>query len=127
MTILGIGIDILEIKRIKKMNHKRINKLSKKILTKIELKKFKKSKNKINFLAKKFTAKEAASKALGTGINKGIYFNNFEIYNNPKGKPKIKFLKKSLKLIKKLKIKKIHISISDEKKYTQSLVIIEKK
>ncbi len=126
MKILGIGIDILEIKRIKKMTYKIIKKLSKRILTKFEFKQYIKTKNKINFLSKKFVAKEAASKALGTGIKNGIYFKSFEIYNNNKtGKPKIKLLNKAYQISKQMKIKKIHLSISDEKKYAQALVIIE--
>ncbi len=123
MTILGIGIDIINIKRIKNIN---IDKFYKKILTINEIKEYKKKKNKYIYLAKKFSSKEAASKALGTGMKNGIYFKNFEIYHNKKGKPKIKFLNKALDLIKKLKYNKIHLSISDEKKYIQSIVIIEK-
>ncbi len=123
--MIGIGIDIIKIKRIKEIPKNRIWNFCKKILTKNELKEYKKTKNKTNFLAKKFASKEAASKALGTGIQKGIYFNNFEIYHNKIGKPKIKFLYKALKILKKKKAKKIHISITDEKKYAQSIVIIE--
>ncbi len=123
--MLGIGIDILSIYRIKKMKTKFKKKLYKKILTKIEKKKYKKTKYKDNFLAKKFVAKEAASKALGTGINKGIYFNNFEIYNDHLGKPKIKLLKNAKKKFIKKKAKNILISISDEKKYAQAIVLIE--
>ncbi len=126
MTILGIGIDILNIKRIKKFSNKKIINFYKKILTENEIIEYKKKKNKIIYLSKKFSSKEAASKALGTGMKYGISFKNFEIYHNKNGKPKIKFLNKALHIIKKLKVKKIHISITDEKKYVQSIVIIEK-
>ncbi len=126
MNIIGIGIDILNIKRINNMNNKKINKFAKKILTKNEYKKYKNLKNKKEyFLAKKFTAKEAISKALGIGIKNGTLLKNFEIYNNKKGKPKIKILNKIFKIFKIKKNNKIHISITDEKKYAQSIVIIE--
>ncbi len=126
MNIIGIGIDILNIKRIINMNNKKINKFAKKILTKNEYKKYKNIKNKKEyFLAKKFTAKEAISKALGIGIKNGTLLKNFEIYNNKNGKPKIKILNKIFKKFKIKKINKIHISITDEKKYAQSIIIIE--
>ncbi len=125
MKIFGIGIDILEIKRIKKIFINKKNMFAKKILSKNEIIEYKKKNNKIYFLAKKFTAKEAVVKALGTGISNGIYFKNIEIYHNKKGKPKIKFLKKTKYYLKKIKFKKIHISITDEKKYVLSTVIIE--
>ncbi len=126
MTILGIGIDIIKIKRIKYINKKYKKKFLKKILTKNELIEYKKKKNKIKYLAKKFTSKEAISKALGTGIKKGINFKSFEIYHNKYGKPKIKLFKKALLIFKKKKAKNINISITDEKKYAQSIVIISK-
>ncbi len=123
MKILGIGIDIINIKRIKKIyNSKKF--FYKKILTKKELLEYKKKKNKIQYLAKKFVSKEAACKALGIGMKNGINFKNFEIYHNKLGKPKIKFLKKALKIFKKKNANKTFISISDEKKYAQCIVII---
>ncbi len=124
MTILGIGIDILKIKRIKYLYINNKKKFIKKILTKKEIKEYKTKKFKIKYLAKKFTSKEAASKALGTGIKKGINFKNFEIYHNKNGKPKIKLLNKALLMFKKKNAKNINISITDEKKYTQAIVII---
>ncbi len=123
--MLGIGIDIININRFKKMSNIFIKKLSKRILTKLEFKKYKKEKNKILFLSKSFAAKEAASKALGTGIQKGIHFNDFEILHNKKGKPKIFFLNNAAKILKKKRVKKSNISITDEKKYTIVIVTIE--
>ncbi len=124
MNILGIGIDITNINRFKKMSSTLINKLSKKILTKLEFKKYKKEKNKILFLARSFASKEAASKALGIGIQKKIFFNNFEILYNKYGKPKINFLHRAAKIIKNKNVKKINISITDEKKYVIAIVTI---
>ncbi|WP_343188371.1 holo-ACP synthase [Buchnera aphidicola (Ceratoglyphina bambusae)] len=125
MKIFGIGIDIIEIKRIKNMNIFFRNKLAKKILSKNEFKKYLLLKNCIKFLIKRFSVKEACVKALGTGIIKNLSFKNFEIYNNKLGKPKIKFLKKNLNFYKKKNIKKSHISISHEKKYFCAIVILE--
>ncbi|WP_343154947.1 holo-ACP synthase [Buchnera aphidicola (Pseudoregma panicola)] len=125
MSIIGIGIDIIKKSRIKKIKSLFGNKFAKKILSNLELKKYEFSKNKIKFLTKRFSAKEAFVKALGTGIRKDISFKNLEIYNNCLGKPKIKAFKKTLKFLKRNNIIKKHISISHEKKYFCSVVILE--
>ncbi len=125
MSIIGIGTDIIEVMRIKKIFMKFGDKFAKRILSEIEWKQYVISKKNICFLAKKFTAKEAASKALGTGINYGIYFNQLEFYHNQAGKPKLRFLKQSLKRSREIKCKSIHVSISDQKLYACALVILE--
>ncbi|AHG60124.1 holo-ACP synthase [Buchnera aphidicola] len=125
MSIVGVGSDIVEILRIKNIFFKYQHKFAKKILSKIEWKKYIISQNYISFLAKKFAAKEAASKALGTGINNGVTLNQLEFYNNKFGKPKLRFLKNASKKSKKMKCKSIHVSISDEKLYAYALVILE--
>ncbi|XBC39449.1 MAG: holo-ACP synthase [Buchnera aphidicola (Nurudea shiraii)] len=125
MSIIGIGIDILSIKRIKKIVQKLEKKFSNRILSKYELTEYKKSKNPVLFLAKRFSTKEAASKALGTGIKNGIKFNNFELYHDYLGKPHLKLLKKAKILSKNLNINSIYVSLSDEKLYVTSIVIIE--
>ena len=87
----------------------------------------KKKKNSSAFYAKRFAAKEAFSKALGTGIRKGVDLKNIEISNNIHGKPFI-LLKGSVAnyLKKKVKTKKydIHLSLSDDKPWAQATVII---
>ncbi|QCI20980.1 holo-ACP synthase [Buchnera aphidicola (Hyperomyzus lactucae)] len=125
MPIIGIGADIIEISRIKKIFFNYGNKFAKKILSKEEWNQYVLSKNNIFFLAKKFAAKEAASKALGTGINYGITFKQLEFYNNQSGKPKLRFLKKALKKAIEIQCKSIHVSISDEKLYVYALVVLE--
>ena len=128
MSILGIGTDIVENLRIKKLlkNKKFINR----IFTKKKIKKSKKITNKANYFSKKFSAKEAFVKSLGTGIIKGINFKDITISNNLNGKPKIILNSKLKKFIKKNITKKklnIFVSISDETKYSISYVIIEVK
>ena len=128
MSILGIGTDIVENLRIRKLlkNKKFINR----IFTKNEIEKSKKITNKTNYFSKKFSAKEAFVKSLGTGIIKGINFKDITISNNLNGKPKIILNSKLKKFIKKNITKKklnIFISISDESKYSISYVIIEVK
>ena len=87
----------------------------------------KKRKTQIDCLAKRFAAKEAFSKALGTGISKGINFNEIIVLNERNGKPYIKLIDKTKKIVeKKIKKKKyvISLSIADEKNYAVAFVTI---
>tara|TARA_Y100000741_G_C18238581_1_gene552688 strand:- start:725 stop:1105 length:381 start_codon:yes stop_codon:yes gene_type:complete len=126
MKILGLGIDIIDIRRIKKNinNKKFINR----IFTSTEIKN-NKNKNKEMYYAKRYAVKEAFSKALGTGFRDQLNFKNIEIKNDKLGKP---YITKNItlnKLIKKkFKISKynIFLSISDEKNYALANVIITK-
>jgi len=129
MHIFGIGTDIVNIKRIEKSIKSNGEKFKKKIFSKNEINYCEKKKNPFPFYAKRFAAKEALSKAIGTGIRKDIKFKNIEISNNKKGKPSIK-LKGSTNLFLKKKIKKkyfIYLSLSDDMPWAQATVIISYK
>ena len=119
--IYCVGTDIVDITRIKKSikNKKFINKI-------FSDKEIKNSKNKLDsYYAKRFAAKEAFSKALGTGISEGISLNEISILNNDKGQPYIELLGKTKIIVnKKIKKRKIFLSLSDEKKYAIATVII---
>ena len=128
MSIIGIGVDIVNNKRLKKLikNKKFISR----IFTSNEIKQSIKLKNKINFYSKRFAAKEAFSKATGFGISEKLNFKDISISNNKIGKPLIS-LNKSTKIYlkKKFKVKsfRTNLSLSDEKNYSIAYVIIEKK
>tara|TARA_B100000965_G_C19491838_1_gene713395 strand:- start:580 stop:969 length:390 start_codon:yes stop_codon:yes gene_type:complete len=127
MSILGIGVDIVDNNRLKKLV-KNKNFISR-VFTHNEQKNSNKLKNKINYYSKRFAAKEAFSKATGFGISKNLSFKDIEIKNNKKGKPLIKLNKSTLTYLKKkLNVKsfKINLSLSDEKIYSIAYVIIEK-
>jgi|TARA_B110000971_G_scaffold219332_1_gene260191 holo-[acyl-carrier protein] synthase len=123
--IFGIGTDIVDISRIKKLFHKN-KKLKKRLFSKEEIKNCESLTNKIACYSKRFAAKEAFVKALGTGISKGISFNEISINNNKKGAPFIKLIGKTKKIVKNLikKNNKIYLSLSDEKKYALAMVVI---
>lgn len=125
MSIIGIGIDILKIERIKKIFYLYKKKFLKKILSKKEYYLYKKSARKIKFLIRSFVIKEAISKAMGTGMKNGISFKNIEIYYNKKKQLKINYLNSALNKANILGIQKSHISFTDEKKYAQAIVILE--
>ncbi len=127
MSIIGIGVDIVDNNRIKKIVK---NENFIKIVFTIREQKFsKKIKNKVNFFSKRFAAKEAFSKATGFGVSKNLNFKDIEVKNNTKGKPSIVLKKSTSTFLKKqFKVKsfKTILSISDEKKYSIAYVIIEK-
>jgi holo-[acyl-carrier protein] synthase len=129
MAILGMGIDIVENYRFKKILLKKKLNFKKKIFTINEVAYCEKKSNSINCYAKRFAAKEAFAKALGIGFRKNINFKDIEVQNNIYGKPHICINKKIANKIRTLfKIKKFNIllSISDEKKYSIANVIISK-
>ena len=127
MKIFGIGTDIVNIRRIEQSLKKHKSSFKNRIFSKKEIFYCEKRKNPGAFYAKRFAAKEAFSKALGTGIRKGVNLKNIEITNNVYGKPSIS-LKGNLDnyLKKKIKCRKydIHLSLSDDKPWAQATVII---
>ena len=127
MIGLGNGVDIVENKRFSK-SIKNINFINR-VFSKKEIELSSKHKNKTNYYAKRFAAKEAFYKALGTGIRNGYSFKDVSIKNDKYGKPLININNKIKKMIyKKFKVKKfkIHLSLSDEKKHSIAFVILEK-
>ena len=130
MKIFGIGTDIVNIKRMKRTLKSKNNNFKKKIFSKDEIIYCEKRKNPSSFYAKRFAAKEALSKALGTGIRKGINFRDIEVLNDNLGKPSIK-LKGSTAIFLKKKIKNkkysIYLSLSDDAPWAQATVIVSYK
>ena len=128
MKILGIGVDIIENKRIKNLKDK--NNFIRRTFGKNEINLSKKITDKTNFFAKRFAAKESLAKSLGTGFRDNLNFKDIEIINNKFGKP---YFSKSKKIdniiLKKFKIKKydLFLSISDEKDYSIAFTILQKK
>ena len=127
MKIFGIGTDIVNIKRIEKSLKRNGKAFKKKVFSNKEINYCEKKKNSSSYYAKRFAAKEALTKALGTGIRKGINFKNIEISNNKLGKPFIELKGNTATFFKK-KIKtnkySIHLSLSDDIPWAQATVII---
>jgi holo-[acyl-carrier protein] synthase len=123
--IYGIGIDIVNISRIKNM--KSIQLFSEKILSVDELQvssSYDESKL-ISYLAKQFACKEALSKAFGTGIRKPVLFKDLEILRDEKGKPYFNPLGDVKKTIINLGITKSHVSLADESEHAIAFAILE--
>ncbi len=125
MKLYGIGADIVKVKRIR--NSIKNKNFVEKLFNKDEIIRCKRMKNSFNCFAKRFAAKEAFSKALGTGITKGINFKEIIVLNEKNGKPYIKLVNNTKKnVIKRLKNKKykISLSLSDETSYAVAFVTI---
>jgi holo-[acyl-carrier protein] synthase len=125
MKLHGIGTDIVDVNRIKKSIKNKI--FLSRLFSEEEIFKCSKLNNSSNCYAKRFAAKEAFVKALGTGIANGINFNEIIVLNEKNGKPFIKIIGKTKKIVnKKLKKSKskISLSLSDEKKYAVAFVTI---
>jgi len=125
MKIYGIGTDIANINRIKKSlkNKDFIDRL----FNKNEIKKCSNQINRANCYAKRFAAKEAFSKAMGTGISKGINFNEIIVHNIKSGKPSIRLLGNTKKIVNRILNKKkfnIFLSLSDDKPFAVATVVI---
>ena len=119
MVILQ-GIDLLKIERIKKIYLNYSDRFLQKILTNREIKQIKNHRQIYNKIASKFSAKEAASKALGTGFANGVKIKDIEILNLKSGKPIINLYGKAKKMIKN--IQSSSVSISDEDGFVISIV-----
>ena len=127
--IIGLGIDIVENKRIANILEKYGNRFIKRCFSINEIIQSKKQLNQINFFSKRYAAKEACAKALGTGLAKGVFWKDIEIKNNNFGKPQIKLHNKALdrfRVISSSLKTSIEISITDEKNYSAANVIIFK-
>ena len=127
MKVEGIGVDIVENIRIKKLI--RNKKFIKRVFSDKEIKHSKKIKNKTSYFSKRFAAKESLSKAIGTGFRNGLNFKDISIINDKYGKPKYEISDNLKKLIfSRLNLKKIKISVSlaDEKKYSIAFTMIHK-
>ena len=122
------GIDIVDVRRIKSIVKKYNLKFLKKILSDNEIKLFSEnnldSEKVILKIAGRFAAKEAASKALGTGFRKGIRFSDFEITNDINGQPLINFRGQAGETLNKYKKITPIVTISNEKLYTVALVTL---
>ena len=123
--IFGIGTDIVEVARIEASIAQFGDDFAKRVLADSEFSAYEKSAIKARFLAKRFAAKEAFSKALGTGLRAPATFQNIAIGHDDLGKP-ILILADNLKTFLKAKnITQTHISISDEKNLAAAFVVLE--
>ena len=121
--IIGIGTDIVQLERIKHAFERQGERFAQRILCASELRLFHEKGQSIPYLAKRFAAKEAASKALGTGIG-AISWQDMEISNDPKGAPVLKLMGPAKEKMATLGASQVSISLSDEQDYAVAFVVL---
>jgi holo-[acyl-carrier protein] synthase len=123
--IYGIGADLVEIGRIEKALERFGDRFAKRILCEAELKRFKAHRRPAAYLAKRFAAKEAFTKALGTGIHAPANWHGVWVVNRRSGKPELQFSNALKELLKKRQIQRTHLSLTDERGMAAATVILE--
>jgi len=123
--ITGIGTDIVKTERIEKAVEKLGERFAKRILTPEEFTEFQGVPQPVRYLAKRFAVKEAACKALGTGIAEGVSWQHFTVAHDDKGKPLLKMTEKALEVAQNIGARSWHLSLSDEEEYVVAFVVME--
>ena len=127
--ILGIGNDMIDIRRVEKTLARHGSRFTERIFTPVERIKSEGRKNRVASYAKRFAAKEACAKALGTGISRGVWWKDMGVVNLPSGKPTIELTNNAKRFLEKMTPKGhkaiIHLTITDDFPWAQALVIIE--
>jgi holo-[acyl-carrier protein] synthase len=124
-VIFGVGTDVVEIARIQKALERFGERFARKILTEPELGRFKAHRLPANYLAKRFAAKEAFTKALGTGIRSPAGWHGVWVVNLPSGKPELHFTPALQELLRQRQVTGAHLSLTDEKGVAFATVILE--
>ncbi|WP_211824358.1 holo-ACP synthase [Kistimonas asteriae] len=123
--IAGIGTDIIDIRRIQQVLERQGDRFVRRILTESEYAVFIARGSHVSYMATRFAVKEAAAKALGTGIGK-VSFQDIEVTNSEQGAPSLVFHGAAKQLGEQLAISAHHVTISDEKDYAVAFVVLER-
>ena len=122
--IFGIGTDIVRIERMQEALQRHGDKFAERILSSEELGEYQETENSAKFLAKRFAAKEATAKAMGTGFRDGLSLRHIFVGHDEKGKPNLNYTKQASLFIKENNITESHISLADEQEYAVAFVTL---
>lgn len=125
MAVVGIGTDLVIIKRIEEVLSRHGERFVERVLHENELGRFLDTQHQARYLAKRFAAKEAVSKALGTGIAEGVNLNDIEIANDERGKPHVILHGGAYERLQTMGAKHCHLSISDERDHALAFAVLE--
>jgi holo-[acyl-carrier protein] synthase len=127
--IIGIGNDIIDIRRIEKSLGRFGDRFVQRVFTETEQRKSDKRAQRAASYAKRFAAKEACSKALGTGLSHGVFWRDMGVVNLPSGAPTMKLTGGAAQRLQSMVPvgveAKVHLTMTDEYPYAQAIVIIE--
>jgi holo-[acyl-carrier protein] synthase len=128
VTVIGLGNDIVDIRRIEQTLERYGERFINRVFTDIEQAKSERRRNRAASYAKRFSAKEACSKALGTGFRKGVYWRDMGVVNLPGGKPTIELTGGALERLQEITppgmIARIELSLTDDHPLAQAIVLI---
>jgi holo-[acyl-carrier protein] synthase len=124
-VIYGVGTDVVEISRIQKALERFGERFAERILCEPELRRFRNHRLPANYLAKRFAAKEAFTKALGTGIHAPANWHGVWVKNLPSGKPVLEFSDPLKQLLSTRGVCGFHLSLTDERGVAMATVILE--
>jgi holo-[acyl-carrier protein] synthase len=122
--VVGIGTDLLDASRIQSAYQRHGERLLQRFLTPAEQQIFHQRADCINYLAKRYAAKEALAKALGTGIARGVGFQQLEILNNEQGAPVVNLYQAAQQRMTDLGGRQAYVSLSDEGEWIQAFAVI---
>ena len=127
--ILGIGTDLVDIRRIEQTIARHGDRFINRIYTEVERARAERKQNRIDTYAKRFAAKEACAKALGTGFRQGVFFRDMGVVNLPSGKPTLRLTGGALVRLQAITpagyAAQIDLALTDDHPYAQAFVIIE--
>ncbi|MFC3681021.1 holo-ACP synthase [Bacterioplanoides pacificum] len=124
--IIGIGTDLLDVSRIEQAYQRHGERLVRRFLTPAEQQVWQQRHQSINYLAKRYAAKEALAKALGTGIAKGVGFQQLEVLSDRQGAPRVNLYQAALLRMQQLGGRQAFISLSDEGPWIQAFAVISR-
>jgi holo-[acyl-carrier protein] synthase len=123
--ILGTGIDLAEVDRIKAAIERYGDKFIQRIYTPKEIAYVQRKSNKYERYAARFAAKEAGMKAIGTGWRRGITWQDFEVTNLPSGRPTLSFHGAAAQFAERMGVKRAHLSLTHTAQFGQAFLILE--
>jgi holo-[acyl-carrier protein] synthase len=124
-VILGVGTDLVEIARIEQALGRWGERFALKILVDHELERFRAHRKQAAYLAKRFAAKEAFSKAMGTGIRAPVSWHHVSVANQASGRPYLRFSAALTALLDRRGVRNVHLSLTDELSVASAFVILE--
>ena len=124
MAVMGLGTDIVQIDRLE-LQLSKSDKLAKRVLTEREFAQFEQHNYPARFLAKRFAAKEAVAKALGTGIGRGVSWQHMEITRNTDGRPLMQLTGGARQKADQMNVASVHLSYSDEREYVVAFAVLD--
>lgn len=126
VTLHGIGTDLIRVARLEAVLRRRGDRFARRILADTEYAGYLAAADRAAFLAKRFAAKEAAAKALGTGIRDGLRLAHFEVENDPLGRPRLRLRARAAELAGQLGVGTAHLSLADEGGWALAFVVLER-